>query len=349
MKANVPVSPTVSQATMAAQITRLEARLTTLDPFAKGKGKGKSSQSKGDKGYGKAKGWGKQVSKGGWYDYNNGNNDQYYSKGGKEYGKGEFSKGGKAKGYGTKGKGKGKASWNTPYTVPPHDDTVPIAWICPYCGTKHNSDFCWFCRNRDCRMPRPDFGAEEYGPDATEDWQASAALMEKGKGKGITKAMARMRDYTTPETWTKLFAKPSHPPQSRHDRTLEEAPWGEQDGNEDGDDGYDDYEDHDMNDDHDFDDDDHDGGAERHNMFDGFTEDAQSDITCDETPAQVKTAKSVLKKARTAGANAATIQFLTGELQDAMTANAMSAEEEYTWCQYTLNTRRSCLQTTSRS
>ena len=55
-KPNVPVSLSVSQAAMAAQIARLEARLTTLDPYAQGKGKGKSSQSKGDEGYGKAKG-----------------------------------------------------------------------------------------------------------------------------------------------------------------------------------------------------------------------------------------------------------------------------------------------------
>ena len=62
-KGSASVSPTVSHAAMAAQLARLEARFTALDPYAQGKGKGKTYQSKSDKGYGKAKGWGKKASR----------------------------------------------------------------------------------------------------------------------------------------------------------------------------------------------------------------------------------------------------------------------------------------------
>ena len=156
--------PTISHAAMAAQLARLEARFTAIDPYAKGNGKGKGKPAeKGSgkasgKGWGKAKGWAANTS----YIYYYNNNDQNY----KAYKGKAGAKGSKGQGAWGKSKGKGKASWYDNAYVPPHDESSPVIWTCPYCNTKHNSRTCGVCRNRNCRMPRVEDDSDAYGPEA---------------------------------------------------------------------------------------------------------------------------------------------------------------------------------------
>ena len=98
--------------------------------------------------------------------------------------KGGFTKGGKAK-----GKGKWN-SWNN-NGPPPADYSMPIAWVCNTCGTAHNAESCWICRNALCRAPRPDATAPVPPQQPTNNVGGP-----KGKGKGKDPKLKEAQDNT---------------------------------------------------------------------------------------------------------------------------------------------------------
>ena len=279
-------------------------------PKAREKGKAKETRQKE-----KAKELGKQTSA----QQQQYTNNSFYYHDDNQYYYNNY-KGGKAKAGKAKGKGKGK-TYGIPYEVPPHDANAPVAWTCVYCTTKHNSDFCWVCRNLDCRMPRPDEGAEEYGPDPDEwpeiPWGGNQKGKGKGAEKGLTRALATIRDSTTQNTWGKYVQS-----------TNTKFNTWEDDDDDDHDrlqhDGFDDYdeqvEEFQMND----------GNTDQRDDDEDDYDDDIYDITTDEIPIEVKTAKKVLKDAKKANASTATLSFLTAQLQEAKKAQLATPEDKHT-------------------